>query len=220
MFDPIWESLHRELEWGKYPSEEVVRFVARNYYQNKRDEVRILDMGCGSGAISWYLALEGFEVYGFDGSKTAIEKVEHRFREDHLKGSFKVADALDTGYPSEFFDGIIDSAMIYANKVKEIEAILKEAYRITKPGGRFFSTGLFCVGMKGYGTGRQLEESTFYEIETGNLAHRGTAHFFEKEEILQLWSDAGFQNLKLDYVYRTDKGGESEVKYFMVESEK
>lgn len=28
----LWENIHANQEWGKYPSEQVVRFVARNYY--------------------------------------------------------------------------------------------------------------------------------------------------------------------------------------------
>lgn len=220
MFDTMWEKLHQELVWGEYPSEEVIRFIARNYYQKKRNQIKILDMGCGSGAIAWYLVREGFNTYGYDGSKTAIEKVENRFKEEQLTGSFRVADANDTGYEPEYFDCVIDSAMLYANMLSDIKTILGETYRILKPGGKFFSTGLFCVGMLGFGTGEKLEENTFYELEIGNLAHRGTAHFFEKEEIIKLWSAAGFKNLKLDYLYRTDRGGESEVEYFMVEAEK
>ena len=43
-FDQSWEEIHAKRIWGGYPSEHVIRFVARNFYgvQN-RDCVRILD---------------------------------------------------------------------------------------------------------------------------------------------------------------------------------
>lgn len=47
-FDDMWEQVHSEMEWGKYPSEEVIRFVARNYYKKDRENVNLLDFGCGT----------------------------------------------------------------------------------------------------------------------------------------------------------------------------
>ena len=35
-FDNVWEEIHASQEWGKYPSEPVIRFVARNYYKKDR----------------------------------------------------------------------------------------------------------------------------------------------------------------------------------------
>lgn len=73
--DPKWEEIHRNREWGKYPTEYVIRFVARNYYNFPiRQRVKILDYGCGGGSHTWYLAREGFDTYAFDGSQSAIQK--------------------------------------------------------------------------------------------------------------------------------------------------
>lgn len=219
-FDEIWEQIHREQEWGKYPSEEVVRFVARNYYQKDRAATRLLDAGCGTGAIAWYMAREGFDVYAFDGSQTAIKKAEQRIQAEGLRASFSIGDALNMGYASEFFDGVIDSAMIYANTVINIKAILKECHRVLKTQGKLFSTGLFKVGMTGYGTGEKLEENTFRELTEGSLAHRGTVHFFDEQQIRNFWTEAGFKEIRIDSLERTDRGGTQKICYYMVEAEK
>lgn len=31
-FDEYWEEVHSKTEWGQYPTEHVIRFIARNYY--------------------------------------------------------------------------------------------------------------------------------------------------------------------------------------------
>lgn len=48
-FDNYWEQVHSRTEWGQYPTEHVIRFIARNYYNKNRKEIRILDFGCGGG---------------------------------------------------------------------------------------------------------------------------------------------------------------------------
>lgn len=220
VFDEMWEQIHQEQEWGKYPGEEVIRFVARNYYGTERSATKLLEAGCGTGAVTWFMAREGFAVSAFDGSKTAVGKARARLKEEGLDADVLVGDAAAMPYPSDSFHGIVDSAMICANKVEAIRTILRECFRVLKPGGKLFSTGLFKIGMTGYGTGEKLEEHTYREITEGALAHRGTVHFFSKDEIVELWSEAGFKNLKIDSLDRTDRGGSVEIGYYMVESEK
>ena len=90
-WDPIWERIFRERsQWGRYPPEELVRFVARYYYgSNDRGSVRFLEVGCGPGAgPSWYLAREGYAFCGIDGSGTAVEMARRRFRDEGLQGEF------------------------------------------------------------------------------------------------------------------------------------
>lgn len=31
-FNQEWETVHSTQEWGMYPTEHVIRFIARNYY--------------------------------------------------------------------------------------------------------------------------------------------------------------------------------------------
>lgn len=219
-FDEMWEQIHGEMEWGKYPSEEVIRFVARNYYKKDRKNIKLLDFGCGTGAVTWFVAREGFDAYGFDGSETAIKKAKVRMDEEKVSADLRVADAGSLPYDNEYFQGIIDSAVIYANKLEQVQSILKESYRVLKIGGKIFSTGLFNIDTTGFGTGEKLGNNTYRELTEGCLAHRGTVHFFSIDEIKKLWEEAGFKNLKIDRVKRTDNGGEITIGYYMVEAEK
>ena len=219
-FDSAWEELFQKRDWGEYPSEEVIRFVARNFYEKNQAEVRLLDMGCGTGAVTWFMAREGFDVYAFDGSETAVRKARQRMRTEGVNAKITVSDAASFPYPDTFFDGIVDSAMLYANRIDSITVILRECFRTLKAGGKFFSTGLFNRNMTGYGTGERLEENTYRDIAEGNLAGRGTVHFFAEAELSMLWTAAGFKNISIDSLERTADGGKSSTCYYMVESEK
>ncbi|MBU3190616.1 class I SAM-dependent methyltransferase [Clostridium bowmanii] len=219
-FDDMWEVIHQEQEWGKYPSEEVIRFVARNFYKLDRKKIRVLDFGCGTGAVTWYIAKEGFDAYGFDGSETAIKKAIMRIEQEGLKANLLVADAGNLSYEDNHFDAIVDSAVICGNKLYDVKNILTEAKRVLKEGGKIFSTGLFNCKTTGYGTGEKLEEGTYREMTEGALAHRGTVHFFTVNEIKSTWEEAGFKNVKIDSVERTDMGGEYTIGFFIVEAEK
>lgn len=159
-FDDIWEKIHATQEWGKYPSEPVIRFVARNYYAKDRKAVRILDFGCGAGSHTWYLAKEGFDTYSFDGSESTMNRVRDRLEEEGLTAHLTVRDALELDYPKDYFDCVIDNAAIYANRYENIVRMYQSVYEILKPGGMCFSIS-FSTETTGYGSGKELEKQTF-----------------------------------------------------------
>ena len=106
--DKIWEELFRTHEWGKYPPESVVRFVARNFYSApERGRIRLLDAGCGPGACSWFMAREGFQVSGIDGSPSAIKYAKERLAAEGLEADFRVGDYTSMPWANELFDGAV-----------------------------------------------------------------------------------------------------------------
>lgn len=219
-FDSRWEEIHRERSWGKYPSEDVIRFIARNYYSLEREQVNILDFGCGQGANTYFIAKEKFNTYAFDGSESAVKVAKDRMISENLEADILVCDGANTPYADEFFDCVIDSAVIYANKINDIKTILQEVYRILKPDGKIFSTGLFNIKTTGYGTGEELERNTYRNVTEGNLMNMGTVHFFEKEEVINIWKEIGFKDLKIDIVERTDYNEVFKTSYYIVEARK
>ena len=216
-FDPVWEEIHSQREWGKYPSESVIRFVARNYYHGDRAKTKILDFGCGAGSNTWYLAREGFDTFAFDGSKSAVGRVQKRLEEEHLEADLRVRDALNLDYEQESFDCIIDNAVIYANLSENIRKMFEEVYGLLKKGGKLFSVS-FSTNTTGYGIGKRLEENTYSDIQEGCLADRGTAHFFDKKELHDILNGCGFLNIRIDTLAYTDNG--ALIEQFLVQAER
>lgn len=216
-FDETWEKIHATEEWGKYPSESVIRFVARNYYNKDRKSIKILDFCCGGGANTWYLTREGFDVYAFDGSQSAVRKIKDRLKAEGLSADIKVCDALETNYEDNFFDCIIDNVSICANRKSAIIAMYEEIYRMLKAGGRIFTT-VFSQNTTGFGLGIEIEKNTFNHIEQGNLAGRGIIHFYDQKEITEMLSDVGFHSINVDFLNYTDRG--NIVEQFLIQAEK
>ena len=200
-----WEEIHRTKNWGTYPSEHIIRFVARNYYSKERNKVKILDFGCGTGANTWYLAREGFDTYAFDISETAIQKLMSLLREEHLTAHVDVQDGLKLRYENDLFDAVIDNVSIQSNIKKDIKTMYENVYHVLKPRGKMISV-VFDKDTTGYGTGVEVESGTYEGLETGNLQGLGVRHFFTKDELRKMLEDVGFENLCIDINLFTDNG--------------
>src|SRR5258707_666653 len=124
-WDSVWDKIFATRPWGKYPKEEVIRFVARNYYgAANRGEVRFLDLGCGYGSTAWYLAREGFRVDAIDGSKIVIDLLRKRLADEQLQADLVAGDIAELPYPAETFDCIIDIACLMCNTPDDTKRIL------------------------------------------------------------------------------------------------
>ena len=199
-WDSAWENIFRSQEWGKYPPEELVRFVARNFYKvPDRSQIKFLDLGCGTGACSWYLAREGFSVHGIDGSSTAIEKANKRFEEENLKGYFKVMDFIKIDFPDNYFDAVIDLCSIQHNQINNAPIILKEIKRVLKPNGKFFS---------------MVIAKNTYEA---SLNGKGYVHFYSLKEIKNLFKI--FKILSVEKSERTENNMKDEIIHWIVACE-
>lgn len=217
-FSHVWEDIHKECEWGKYPSESVVRFIARNYYSQERQKIKILDFGCGGGAHTWFLAREGFDVYAFDGSESAVRKTGNYLKnEGGLACHLAVMDGIDLKYDGDFFDCVIDNATVYSNLYENICKMYEEIFRVLKKGGRLY-TSCFGTETQGYGTGDRIEDGTYENIEAGVLSGRGMAHFFSKQQLEDTLARTGYKGILIDTMVYTDLG--TKVEMLLAQSEK
>lgn len=215
-FDKQWIHVHENRNWGKYPVEEAIRFLARNHPPHLRPHTDVLDLGCGTGAHTWLLSREGFNVFAFDGSLTAVNKARQLCLQENHSPCFFTADAGYLPIKSHFFDTVIDIGAVTSNTTAGIKTILAEINRVLKPGGRFFSSMLFSLATTGIKDGKKIDSHTCENLNTGPVAGLGTIHFFDQPHIKKLWRQAGFTSLQIDRASRTDHGGRFKISYYMV----
>jgi SAM-dependent methyltransferase len=215
-WDSVWERIFRERSgWGRYPPEELIRFVARHYYgAPERRSVRFLEVGCGPGAgPGWYLAREGYSYSGIDGSATAIERSRRRFGEEGLAGEFVngILDALP--WADATFDCVVDVACLQCNSESVTAAAIAQILRVLKPGGRHFSL-TSRAGCWGDGSGERVDATSFRDVREGPYSAMGVTRFATKESLERLYG--AFEELELDYSVRSVDAGRHEISNWIV----
>lgn len=198
VWDPIWEQVFIENEWGKYPSEQVIRFVARNFYQvPDRKRIRLLEVGCGPGANLVYMAHEGFTVYGIEGSATATAKAQKRLDQEcpGWNGGVFQGDIRELPFEDGFFDAIIDNEAIYCNSYEDSKKIYDELARVCKKGGKLYSRAA-AAGCWGDKTGQKVGHNAWIVTE-GPCLGKGYSRFSELEEIPDLITGFGIDSIEL-----------------------
>ncbi len=220
-WDQTWEKVFSRGAWGEYPNEELVRFIARNFYNvEDRSAVKVLEVGCGPGANCWYLAREGFSFVGIDGSHTAIEKAITRFDKECpdwcKRGELLVGDISHIPFPDGTFDAVIDVEAIYCNAWQASQSIYEEMARVSKPRGLLFSR-TFAKGSWGDGTGDEAGRDA-WRCSEGPLEGKGFSRFTALEEIPELIR--GFRVRDIELLARTMGGRQNTIKEWVIVGEK
>lgn len=220
-WDNIWEEIFKKQPWGKYPSEPLIRLIAKNFYQvPNRSDIKILEVGSGPGANLWYCAREGFTVFGIEGSETALKLAKARLDNEvkNWKGSLKIGDICQMDFQDNFFDCVIDIECLYCLKKKDLNLAIKEIYRVLKPGGIFISRA-FGKSTIGFETGEKIEENTFI-CDVGPLKGKGISRFIDLDDIERFYPEKYFVTKSVESTSYTLNNRKHTVQEWMIEKSK
>src|SRR5579872_4264206 len=123
--------------------------LLKGTYDNCR---KVLDAGCGSGRNLVYLLQNGFEVYGIDPDKGAVEAVQvlsEKLSPTNLLSNFKVASLEDLPFEDAYFDLVICNTVLhFANNRNHFDQMMRSVWRVLKPGGYFFARLASDIGIE------------------------------------------------------------------------
>jgi len=188
-FDPIWETKYAAGHAQRYPWDCVVSFVFRHAPRDRpRADVRVLEVGCGTGSNLWFAAREGFAVAGVDASVSAIAAAQKRFDAERLQGDFQVADFTRLPFADETFDLVVDRCALTCCDRFAAHSATAEINRVLKSRGRFFFNP-YSDKHTSHTSAEERHEGLVENITAGSLTGVGHIRFYRREDITELLSD-------------------------------
>ncbi len=170
----IYKNIHLDkIPWNiKTPPDIITDLVV----SRKILPCRTVDLGCGTGNYSIYLARKGFDVTGIDFSPAAIDIAEKNAEKEGVSCSFLTADLLgDLGRMHDTFEFAYDWELLHHIFPEQRQKYVKNVYNILKPNGRYLSVCFSEKSPQFGGTGKYRKtplDTTLYfssEDELGYL---------------------------------------------------
>lgn len=133
----VYESLLERYESGdlpwdaELPPPEVMEFVPTLPIG------RALDLGCGTGRASIYLAKLGWEVDGIDFIPKAIEIAKRRAKAAGVSPRFHLGLVTNLDFLSGPYDFALDVGCCHALAEEDLHAYHHELLRLLRPGGHY-----------------------------------------------------------------------------------
>jgi SAM-dependent methyltransferase len=218
VWDPAWEEVYRSRAWGQYPGEDVIRFVAGNFYPAAdRARVRLLEVGSGTGANLWFMAREGFCVHGVEGSPTGASQASERLDREcpgwrAIGGQVLVGDAARLPYPNAYFDAALDVVAVCYSDFETARGIYGELARVVKPGGKLF-VRTFERGCWGDGTGTRVGRD-MWNCGEGHLAGYGATRFTAQDDLAELLPDWSID--RVEHSSLSEGGGRHRITHLLI----
>jgi 2-polyprenyl-3-methyl-5-hydroxy-6-metoxy-1,4-benzoquinol methylase len=183
------EHLQRWDDWNatggpRYPHAKVIQFCFRKYPPEARAGAPVLDLGCGSGVNTVFLAREGFPVTAVDTSEVGLENTRKALQAEGLQADVRrcAIDELDfddASFALVVSVGVLDSAGVEASR-----RALAGLPRLMRPGAR----GLFVFA-----------SSEDFRIVGDNAC---AAYGFTRPEVAAMF-DVGFRTVHIDHYITT-----------------
>ncbi len=158
---------------------------------------RVLDLGCGSGWLSIYLARAGFLAAGIDVAPHAVELAQSWAEKEGLEDQFDCGDIGDLPYPPGSFDAVVANSIFEHLTYDLAAATLARLKYVLKPGGTFFG----CFDKVGGGPGEYYALTDGTHVYTDKGRRGMMLRYFTDEELASL-----FAGWTITSIHTTDSG--------------
>lgn len=139
-FDTSWETIHREHDWVNSQPDSIFAECFNEAYRDKpKVDLAVLDLGCGTGANTIYLARIGCKVLAVDGSDNAICKTREALNGTAERVDLRVADIGALDLPTASLDCILDLNCLACLPLDDVCEFITRARKWLKPQGWIFA---------------------------------------------------------------------------------
>ena len=194
-FSNKWDTCYKNKthSMNNWPFSDLVSYVMR-FSKPAKSKIRVLELGCGSGAnIPFFLSLNA-EYFGIDESKTTIRKLKKK--NPMLKNNIVVGDFTKELPFQKKFDLIVDRASINHNPTNGIKKCLDLVHQKLKTNGKFIGIDWFSTRDIGYKSGRKTNDIFTKSYVGGRYYGVSKIHFNNEKHLLNLLKN--FKILCLD----------------------
>ncbi len=161
----------------------------------------LVELGCGAGNISLWLAEQGYTVAGMDIAPTAIRMAQQQAASRGIQADFIVGNVVNSdAFAANSFDIALDGHCLHCIIGDDRFGFLSNARRIVKPGGYLFIATM-CGEVKTPEMRAAFDPSSRCLIH-GDIA---TRYIGQPDQILREIERAGFH--LADWEIRIDDDG-------------
>lgn len=212
----------------RYPNEELLRFMGGNFFgisHAQRRDMKILELGCGSGANLWMVAREGFQAYGIDLSEESLKLCKMMLDSWGVAAELVSGDMSALHYKPAMFDAVLDVFSAYCLDEAGFQKCMDEVARVLKSGGRYFSyaPAKNSDAFKNYAPAYKLDDSTLNGILRPTSPYSGQTYpfrFISREEYAAALQVRGFVITSNESVGRTYRGGNEYFEFVSIAAQK
>lgn len=205
----------------QYPCEALLCFLGGEgcLLGEDNSSIKILEVGCGSGANLWMLAKEGMDVYGMDNSPTSLQLAkDHLFTKWNVTADLRLGSFDKMPYEDNMFDYVIDVVSMQHIDLSVTEKALNEIKRVLKTNGKFFSYRLSDHSvMYECSDSNRIDAATINDISSGlPLAGNGVTTFWSPSLARIMYEKAGLQITSIERRSRCYANGLHNVEYLAI----
>lgn len=217
MSNGSWENIY--VNQGRVQIDVLDSVVDAVEVFNKKGYKDVLDLGCGTGRHTYFMADRGFNVHACDISDARLKITKELIQEAGLENvEYSIQDMYSLTFKDNLYDAIL-CIWVQGHGIKEeVEKGIKELYRVLKEGGTVI-TDFVTIEDSTYGIGTEIAPKTFVG---GRPGEENIPHYYTTREELEIMFK-NFAEVELrDKVYRfNDKEGiEHRIIAIVVEAQK
>ena len=164
--------------WNELDGKPFDRLMLRWFAERVPASETILEVGAGPGEVAAFLMEQGATCLATDLSPEMVAVGKHCCPEL----DFEVQDFFNLAYKEASFAAVLAFYAIVNLQLEEVPAMLKEVFRVLKPGGLFFLS--FHI--------KEEEDTVYVENFFSEEQNPLTFYYFDVEDVCDMLKETGF----------------------------